>query len=151
MSLIGEEVRVVLTCRGGEGVTTPKLSCPWWEKRLGFVVRGGEGVTCHVIFMWDSNWIIIILILASIHKRLGFIFRGVEVVLTFELSCPGLTHSPLVILLKNAVTLVLLRAKTYHKAGYRSLTSWPSDPDAKYHLAKFRHAQKAKFWDKFWV
>ena len=28
------------------------------------------------------------------------------------------------------VTLVLLRAKTYHKAGYRSLTSWPSDPDA---------------------
>ena len=23
---------------------------------------------------------------------------------------------------------------------------WPSDPDAKYQLAKFRHAQKAKFF-----
>ena len=30
------------------------------------------------------------------------------------------------------VTAVLLRAKTYHKAGYRSYTLWPSDPDAKY-------------------
>ena len=43
------------------------------------------------------------------------------------------------------VTVVLLRAKTYHKAVYRSYTSRPSDPDAKYQLAKFRHAQKAEF------
>ena len=28
--------------------------------------------------------------------------------------------------------MALLRAKTYHKAGYRSYTLWPSDPDAKY-------------------
>ena len=40
---------------------------------------------------------------------------------------------------------MLLRSKTYHKAGYRSYTSRPSDPDAKYQLAKFGHAQKAKF------
>ena len=40
---------------------------------------------------------------------------------------------------------MLLRSKTYHKAGYRSHTSRPSDPDAKYQLAKFGHAQKAKF------
>ena len=38
---------------------------------------------------------------------------------------------------------MLLRAKTYHKPVYRSYTSWPSDPDAKYQLAKFGHAQKA--------
>ena len=49
----------------------------------------------------------------------------------------GLSNRPL-------VTAVLLRAKTYHiiifiilsylsyKAGYRSSTLWPSDPDAKY-------------------
>ena len=37
----------------------------------------------------------------------------------------GLSNRPL-------VTAVLLRAKTYHKAGYRSYTLWPSDPDAKY-------------------
>ena len=43
--------------------------------------------------------------------------------------------------------MVLLRAKTYHKAGYRSYTSRPSDPDAKYQLAKFGHAQEAKFRD----
>ena len=42
-------------------------------------------------------------------------------------------------------SVVLLRAKTYHKASYRSCTSRPSDPDAKYQLAKFGHAQKAKF------
>jgi len=41
---------------------------------------------------------------------------------------------------------VLLRAKTYHKPVYRSYTSRPSDPDAKYQLAKFGHAQKAKFY-----
>ena len=29
------------------------------------------------------------------------------------------------------------------------ITSWPSDPDAKYQLAKFGHAQKAKFRDVF--
>ena len=40
---------------------------------------------------------------------------------------------------------MLLRAKTYHKPVYRSYTSWPSDPVAKYQLAKFGHAQKAKF------
>ena len=39
---------------------------------------------------------------------------------------------------------MLQRAKTYHKPVYRSYTSWPSDPDAKYQLAKFGHAQKAK-------
>ena len=33
---------------------------------------------------------------------------------------------------RSLVTAVLLRAKTYHKAGYRSYTLWPSDPDAKY-------------------
>ena len=37
----------------------------------------------------------------------------------------GVSNRPL-------VTAVLLRAKTYHKAGYRSYTLWPSDPDAKY-------------------
>ena len=41
--------------------------------------------------------------------------------------------------------MVLLRSNTYHKAGYRSYTSRPSDPDAKYQLAKFGHTQKAKF------
>ena len=42
---------------------------------------------------------------------------------------------------------MLSRAKTYHKPVYRSYTSRPSDPDAKYQLAKFGHAQKAKFRD----
>ena len=42
---------------------------------------------------------------------------------------------------------MLKRAKTYHKPVYRSYTSRPSDPDAKYQLAKFGHAQKAKFLD----
>ena len=37
----------------------------------------------------------------------------------------GVSNRPL-------VTAVLLRAKTYQKAGYRSYTLWPSDPDAKY-------------------
>ena len=37
------------------------------------------------------------------------------------------------------------KAKTYHKAVYRSYTSRPSDPDSKYQLVKFGHAQKAKF------
>ena len=37
----------------------------------------------------------------------------------------GVSNRPL-------VTAVLLRAKTYHKAGYRSYTLWASDPDAKY-------------------
>ena len=37
------------------------------------------------------------------------------------------------------------RAITYHKPVYRSYTSRPSDPDAKYQLAKFGHAQKATF------
>ena len=37
------------------------------------------------------------------------------------------------------------RAKTYHRAVYRAYTSQPSDPDARYQLAKFGHAQKAKF------
>ena len=40
---------------------------------------------------------------------------------------------------------MLQKAKTYHKAVYRSYTSRPSDPDAKYQLVKFGHAQKAKF------
>ena len=31
------------------------------------------------------------------------------------------------------------------KPVYRSYTSRPSDPDAKYQLAKFGHVQKAKF------
>ena len=43
------------------------------------------------------------------------------------------------------------RAETYHKPVYRSYTSRPSDPDAKYQLAKFGHAQKAKFRHSFWV
>ena len=42
---------------------------------------------------------------------------------------------------------MLYRAKTYHKPVYRSYTSRPSNPDAKYQLAKFGHAQKAKFRD----
>ena len=55
----------------------------------------------------------------------------------------SLTHSHLEILLKNAfwswasgflVTVMLLRAKTYHKPIYRSYTSQHSDPDAKYQL-----------------
>ena len=33
----------------------------------------------------------------------------------------------------------------------RSDTSRPSDPDAKYQLAKFEHAQKAKFRESSWV
>ena len=37
-------------------------------------------------------------------------------------------------------TVLLKRAKTYHKPVYRSYTSRPSDPDAKYQFAKFRHA-----------
>ena len=32
----------------------------------------------------------------------------------------------------------------YHKAVYRLYTSQPSDPDAKYQLAQFSHARKAK-------
>ena len=40
---------------------------------------------------------------------------------------------------------MLERAKTYHKPVYRSYTWRPSNPDAKYQLAKFGHAQKAKF------
>ena len=36
-------------------------------------------------------------------------------------------------------------APCYHKPVYRPYTWRPSDPDAKYQLAKFRHAQKAKF------
>ena len=40
---------------------------------------------------------------------------------------------------------MLLRAKTYHKAIWRSHTSQPSDPVAKKQLVKFGHAQKAKF------
>ena len=35
--------------------------------------------------------------------------------------------------------------KLNHKPVYRSYTSRPSDPDAIYQLAKFGHAQKAKF------
>ena len=42
---------------------------------------------------------------------------------------------------------MLQKAKTYHKLVYRSNTSRSSDPDAKYQLAKFGHAQKAKFRD----
>ena len=47
------------------------------------------------------------------------------------------------------ITVLLLRAKTYHKAGYRSYTSQPSDPDVKCQLAnpKFGHAQRAKLRD----
>ena len=47
------------------------------------------------------------------------------------------------------ITVLLLRAKTYHKASYRSYTSQPSDPDAKCQLAnpKFGHAQRAKLRD----
>ena len=41
--------------------------------------------------------------------------------------------------------VVKILAKTYHKPVYRSYTSRPSVPDAKYQLAKFGHAQKAKF------
>ena len=72
----------------------------------------------------------------------------------------SLTHSPLEVLPKNAfeasrtvflVTVVLLRAKTYHKAVYRLYSSQPSDPVAKYWLAKFEHTQKAKFRHNFWV
>ena len=44
---------------------------------------------------------------------------------------------------------MLERAKTYHKLVYRSYTSQPSDPDAKYQLAKFGHVQKAKFTFRF--
>ena len=64
-----------------------------------------------------------------------------------------LTHSLLKILPKNAfwslssgflVTVVLLRAKTYHKSICRSYTSRPSDSVAKYQLVRFGHAQKAK-------
>ena len=40
---------------------------------------------------------------------------------------------------------MLYRAKTYHKPVCQSYTSRTSDPDAKYQLAKFGHAQKAKF------
>ena len=41
----------------------------------------------------------------------------------------------------------VIKSRTYHKPVYRSYTSRPSDPDAKYQLAKFKHAQKAKFRD----
>ena len=55
----------------------------------------------------------------------------------------NITHSPLEILPKNAfwsyqsfpvtaMLYIVLRANTYHKAFYRSYTSQPSDPDAKY-------------------
>ena len=68
----------------------------------------------------------------------------------------NITHSPLEILPKNAfwsyqsflvtaLLYIVLRAKTYHKAFYRTYTSQPSDPDAKYLLAKSGHAQKANF------
>ena len=43
--------------------------------------------------------------------------------------------------------MVLLRAKTYHRAGYTSYTLRPRDPDAKYRRAKVGHAQKAKSRD----
>ena len=39
----------------------------------------------------------------------------------------------------------VIRAKTYHKAVCWLETSWPSKPVAKYQLAKFGHAQEAKF------
>ena len=45
--------------------------------------------------------------------------------------------------------MVLLRAKTYQRAGYTSYTLGPSDPDAKYQRAKFGHARKAKSRDSF--
>ena len=52
---------------------------------------------------------------------------------------------------KRVLKLVEWFSKTYHKPVYRSYTSRPSDPDAKYQLAKFGHVQKAKFRDSFWV
>ena len=45
--------------------------------------------------------------------------------------------------------MVLLRAKTYQRAGYTSYTLGPSDPDAKYQRVKFGHTQKAKSRDSF--
>ena len=48
-------------------------------------------------------------------------------------------------------SVVLLRAKTYHKASYRSCTSWPSDPDAKYQLAKFVYFQSLSLLSSFFA
>ena len=39
----------------------------------------------------------------------------------------------------------ILKLVECNKQQYRSCTSRPSDPDAKYQRAKFRHVQKAKF------
>ena len=39
----------------------------------------------------------------------------------------------------------LQRAKTCHKAIYRSYSSRPSDSDAKYYFTKFGHVQNTKF------
>ena len=39
----------------------------------------------------------------------------------------------------------VFRKLSRRKPVYRSYTSQPSDPDAKYQLVKFGHAQKAKF------
>ena len=41
--------------------------------------------------------------------------------------------------------------KTYHKPVYRSYTSRPSDPDAKYQLAKFGHAPLPHFFFSCWA
>ena len=40
---------------------------------------------------------------------------------------------------------MLQKAKTYHKRVYRSYTSRPSDPDAKYQLVKFGIRRKQNF------
>ena len=45
----------------------------------------------------------------------------------------------------------VFRKLSSRKPVYRSYTSQPSDPDAKYQLAKFRHAQKAKFLDFYFL
>ena len=63
------------------------------------------------------------------------------------------THSPLEIQLKNAfwrlssgflVTVVLLRAKTYHKTICRSYSLRPSDPDAKISAGEVRACAESK-------
>ena len=79
-----------------------------------------------------------------------------------KLSCfVSLAHSPLESLPKTcfeASKEVFGSLSSYYKelklttklfAGHNTL--WPSDADAKYQLAKFGHAQKAKFRDSFWV
>ena len=71
-----------------------------------------------------------------------------------------LTHSLLEILPKKRV----LKLVKWFSGHYRAITSYnlpqtglqvvhfaAYDPDAKYQLAKFGHAQKAKFRDSFWV